>query len=76
MQAASIKQKIEQTLAGLSPDEQRVYRSASTRFSENRTYQITQEPLRSALQHDYATFNVKRYNKEKRINRILALNPV
>lgn len=74
MQPSNIKQKIEQTLAGLTPDEQHVYHSACTRFSQNRTYQITAEPLRSALQHDYGTFSVERYNKEKRMNRMFALS--
>jgi hypothetical protein len=76
MQAHDIKQKIEKTLARLTPDEQNIYRSACARFSENRTYQITPEPLRSSLQHDYGTFNVERYIKEKRINRLFALNPI
>jgi len=75
MQGANINHKIEQTLAGLAPDEQNVYRAACARFSENRTYQITPEPLRSALQHDYGTFSVRRYIKEKRTNRMFALNP-
>ena len=57
------------TLDRLSEDEQEVYGEALDHFSQNLTYQTTKEPLRTSLQHQYASFSVDCYRREKRNNR-------
>ncbi|HHP7235142.1 MAG TPA: hypothetical protein ACFCUC_10980 [Desulfobacterales bacterium] len=74
MQPINIQNRIQRLMTGLREDEQRVYRRATTDFSRNRTYQITPEPLRSALQHDFGAIQVERYIKKKKSSRSYALD--
>lgn len=57
------------TVYDLTEVEQEVYGQALDHFSQNRTYQTTEEPLRTSLQHQYASFSVDCYRREKRNNR-------
>lgn len=74
MRATNIENKIHRMLTELEEDEQQVYQEATDTFSRNRTYHITPEPLRSALQHDYGTIQVDRYIKKKKSSRSYALD--
>jgi hypothetical protein len=53
----------------LAEDEQVVFDKALDRFSQNRTYQMTKEPLRTSLQQQYACFSVDCYRRVKSNNR-------
>jgi hypothetical protein len=53
----------------LAEDEQEIYNKALDYFSQNRTYQITKDPLRTSLQQQYACFSVDCYRRVKRNNR-------
>lgn len=73
MRPINIQQRIHRMLTDLREDEQQVYEQATADFRRNRTYHITPEPLRSALQHDYGTIQVGRYIKKKKSSRSYAL---
>jgi len=73
MEPINIQRRIKHMLEGLREDEQRVYEEATADFRRNRTYHITPEPLRSALQHDYGAIQVDRYIKKKKSSRSYAL---
>jgi hypothetical protein len=53
----------------LAEDELVVYDKAVDRFSQNRTYRMTKEPIRTSLQQQYACFSVDCYRRVKRNNR-------
>ena len=53
----------------LVEDEQEIYNKALDYFSQNRTYQITKDPLRTSLQQQYACFSVDCYRRVKSNNR-------
>jgi hypothetical protein len=57
------------TVYDLTEYEQEVYDEALDYFSQNRTYQTTEEPLRTSLQQQYACFSVDCYRRVKRNNR-------
>ena len=57
------------TVYDLTEIEQEVYDEALDYFSQNRTYQITKEPLRTSLQQQYGCFSVDCYRRVKRDNR-------
>lgn len=57
------------TVYDLTEYEQEVYDEALDYFSQNRTYQTTEEPLRTSLQQQYGCFSVDCYRREKRNNR-------
>jgi hypothetical protein len=57
------------TVYDLTEYEQEVYDEALDYFSQNRTYQTTEEPFRTSLQQQYACFSVDCYGREKRNNR-------
>ena len=57
------------TVYDRTEDEQEVYDEALDYFSQNRTYQTTEEPLRTSLQQQYACFSIDCYRRVKRNNR-------
>ena len=60
-----IDRKMLDLLEPMEPDEKEVYWGACLEFGENRTYQMTAEPLRSQLMHEYGKFAVTRYNRKR-----------
>ena len=53
--------------------ERRVYSKALANFRQGETYRNTPDPMRTALQHDYARFMVECFRREKINSRSHAL---
>ena len=69
MRAKGIEDRMKDMILSLNIYELKVYSGAMEHFALGETYQNTPDPLRRSLQHDYASFVLERFQREKRSRR-------